>query len=201
MLCARKCRSPLHWDEIGERRLAGPELVLEATGAIERIRKHTLTALSRQQSYENAKRRDIEFEVGDKVLLKFSPTKGVNMFGTKEKLSPRYVGPFEILERIRLVAYCLALPSTLDSTHNVFHVFMLRKYMSDQSHVLRYELLELQPDLSYEVKPITILERGIKELRTKKIPLVKFWWSKSAVEEATWELEDDMREKYPEIFG
>ena len=201
MLYGRKCRSPLHWDEIGERRLAGPELVLEATGAIERIRKHMLTAQSRQQSYANAKRRDIEFDVGDKVFLKVSPTKGVKRFGKKGKLSPKYVGPFEILERIGSVAYRLALPPSLASTHNVFHISMLRKYVSDQSHVLSYEPLELQPDLSYEVKPVKILERGIKELRTKQIPLVKVLWSNTAVEEATWELEDDMREKYPEIFG
>ena len=201
MLYGRKCRSPLHWDEIGERRLAGPEQVLEATCAIERIRKHMLTAQSRQQSYANAKRRDIEFDVGDKVFLKVSPTKGVKRFGKKGKLSPKYVGPFEILERIGSVAYRLALPPSLASTHNVFHISMLRKYVSDQSHVLSYEPLELQPDLSYEVKPVKILERGIKELRTKQIPLVKVLWSNTAVEEATWELEDDMREKYPEIFG
>ncbi|XP_062080733.1 uncharacterized protein LOC133785522 [Humulus lupulus] len=193
--------APLHWDEIGERRLAGLELVLEVTSAIERIRKHMLTAQSRQQSYANAKRQDIEFEVGDKVFLKVSPTKGVMRFGKKGKLGPSYVGPFEILERIGPVAYRLALPPALASTHNVFHISMLKKYVSDLSHVLSYELLELQPDLSYEVKPVKILEWGIKELRTKRIPLVKVLWSNSAVEEATWELEDDMREKYPEIFG
>ncbi|XP_062113070.1 uncharacterized protein LOC133824218 [Humulus lupulus] len=192
--------APLLWDEIGERRLAGPELVLKATSAIEIIRKDILIAQSRQQSYANAKRWDIEFEVGDKVFLKVLPTKGVKRFGKRGKLSSRYVGPFEILERMGPVAYRLALPPTLASTHNVFHVSMLRKYVSDQSHVLSNEPLELQPDLSYEVKPVKILERGIKELITKRIPLVKFLWSNSAVEEATWELEDDMREKYPEMF-
>ncbi|XP_062093484.1 uncharacterized protein LOC133799486 [Humulus lupulus] len=201
MLYGKKCHSPLYWDEIGERRLAGPELVVEAIGAIERIRKHMLIAQSRQQSYANAKRWDIEFEVGHKVFWKVSPTKGVKRFGKKEKLSPRYVGPFEIIERIGPVAYCLALPPALANTHNVFHTSMLRKYVCDQSHTLSYEPLELQPDLSYEVKPVKILERGIKELRTKKIPLVKVLWSNNAVEEATWELEGDTREKYPEIFG
>ncbi|XP_062086463.1 uncharacterized protein LOC133792572 [Humulus lupulus] len=138
--------------------------------------------------------------MGDKVFLKVSPTKGVKKFGEKGNLSPRYVGPFEILERMRPVAYRLALPPALASTHNVFHGSMLRKYASDQSHVLSYEPLELQPDLSYEVKPVKIVERGIKELRTKRIPLVKVMWSNSVVEEATWELEDDMHENYPEMF-
>ncbi|XP_062086106.1 uncharacterized protein LOC133792207 [Humulus lupulus] len=138
--------------------------------------------------------------MGDKVFLKVSPRKGVKRFGKKGNLSPRYVGPSEILERMGPVAYCLSLPPALASKHNVFHVSMLRKYVSDQSHVLSYEPLELQPNMSYEVKPVKILERGIKELRTKRIPLVKVLWSNIAVEEATWELEDDMREKYPEMF-
>ncbi|KAM6593024.1 hypothetical protein CsatA_000727 [Cannabis sativa] len=109
-----------------------------------------LAAQSRQKSYADPKRRDIDFQVGDMVFLRISPMKGIKRFGKKGKLSPRFIGPFEILERIGQVAYRLAMPPALAAVHNVFHVSMLQKYVSDSSHVLSYEALELQPDLSYE---------------------------------------------------
>ena len=201
MLYGRKCRSPLHWDEVGEKRILGPEAVSEASEAIEKIRQRMLTAQSRQKSYADLKRRDIEFAVGEFVFLKISPMKGVMRFGKKGKLSPRYIGPFEILDRIGQVAYRLALPPALAETHNVFHISMLRKYVSDPSHVLSYEPLQLKQDLSYDEQPERILEKGIKELRSKRIPLVKVLWKNSTEREATWELEDDMKARYPELFG
>ncbi|KAL5548306.1 hypothetical protein UlMin_003537 [Ulmus minor] len=99
--------------------------------------------------------------------------KGVMRFGKKGKLSPRYIGPFEILERIGKVAYKLALPSELSAVHNVFHVSMLRKYILDPSHVLVSELIEVQEDLTYQEQPVQILDRKDKALRNKVIPLVK----------------------------
>ncbi|KAM6584026.1 hypothetical protein CsatB_011028 [Cannabis sativa] len=134
------------------------------------------------------------------VFLRISPMKGVKRFGKKGKLSPRFIGPFEILERIGQVAYRLAMPPALAAVHNVFHVSMLRKYVSDSSHVLSYEALELQPDLSYEEQPVQILDRREKVLRSKTVALVKVLWRNSKVEEATWELETDMQQKYPELF-
>ena len=110
MLCGRKCRSPVHWDEMGERKYLGPERVRETTEAMEKIRKRMLAVQSRQKSYADPKRKDIEFSVGDKVLLKIAPMKGIMRFGKKGKLSPRFIGPFEILERVGSVAYRLALP-------------------------------------------------------------------------------------------
>ncbi|KAL5578475.1 hypothetical protein UlMin_020174 [Ulmus minor] len=101
------------------------------------------TAQSRQKSYADRRRRPLEFQVGDLVFLKVAPMKGVMRFGKKGKLSPRYIGPFEILERIGKVAYKLALPSELYTVHNVFHVSMLRKYISDPSHVLESEPIEI----------------------------------------------------------
>ncbi|KAM6583139.1 hypothetical protein CsatB_010141 [Cannabis sativa] len=109
-----------------------------------------VTAQSRQKSYADAKRRNVEFAVGDKVFLRVSPMKGVMRFGKRGKLSPRFIGPFEILDRVGQVAYRLALPPVLAETHNVFHISMLRKYVSDPSHVLNYERMELKQDLSYE---------------------------------------------------
>ncbi|KAL5542066.1 hypothetical protein UlMin_009776 [Ulmus minor] len=120
--------------------------------------------------------------------------------GKKGKLSPRYIGPFEILERIGKVAYKLALPSELAAVHNVFHVSMLRKYVSDPSHVLVSEPIEVREDLTYQEQPVQILDRKDKALRNKVIPLVKVLWRNHKVEEATWEREDEMRAKYPHLF-
>ena len=159
-----------------------------------------LTAQSRQKSYADPKRRNVEFQVGDYVFLRVSPWKGVRRFGKKGKLSPRYVGPFEILEKIGQVAYRLALPPALSAVHNVFHVSALRKYIPDETHVLSYENLELDSDLSFEDQPVQILDRKDKVLRNKTIPLVKVLWRNSKVEEATWELESDMISQYPELF-
>ncbi|KAL5555965.1 hypothetical protein UlMin_022614 [Ulmus minor] len=158
------------------------------------------TAQSRQKSYADRRRRPLEFQVGDLVFLKVAPMKGVMRFGKKGKLSPRYIGPFEILERIGKVAYKLALPSELSTVHNVFHVSMLRKYISDPSHVLESEPIEIREDLTYEEQPVQILDRKDKALRNKVILLVKVLWRNHKVEEATWEREDGMRAKYPHLF-
>ncbi|GAV81566.1 Chromo domain-containing protein [Cephalotus follicularis] len=122
-------------------------------------------------------------------------------FGKKGKLTPRFIGPFEILERVGPVAYRLALPLSLADVHNVFHVSILRKYHPDPSHVLQWEPLELRTDLSFEEIPIRILDRRIKQLRSKTIPLVNVLWQYHGVEEATWEREDDMQVKYPQLFS
>ncbi|KAL5573610.1 hypothetical protein UlMin_023207 [Ulmus minor] len=126
--------------------------------------------------------------------------KGVMRFGKKGKLSPRFIGPFEILERIGKVAYKLALPPELSSVHNVFHVSMLKKYVSDPSHVLEHEPIQVNEDLTYEENPVQILDRKDKTLRNKVIPLVKVLWRNHKIEEATWEREDDMRISYPEFL-
>ena len=173
-LYGRKCRSPIHWDEMGERRFLGPKMVQRTSEAIKKIRKRMLTAQSRQKSYTDVRRRKLEFNVGDKVFLKVAPMKGIMRFGMKGKLSPRFIGPFEILERVGEVAYKLALPPSLADVHNTFHVSMLKKYIQNSSHVLSCESLELSLELSYEEYPIEILDREEKLLRNKKIPLVKF---------------------------
>ena len=145
-------------------------------------------------------RRNLEFTEGDKVFLIVAPMKGVTRFGKKGKLNPRFIGSFEILERIGPVAYRLALPPELANIHDVFHISMLRKYVPDPSHVIHYEPLRLQGDMAYEEVPVMILDRKIKELRTKHIPLVKVLWRNHAIEEASWELEDEICKKYPSLF-
>ncbi|KAM6571632.1 hypothetical protein CsatA_015712 [Cannabis sativa] len=181
---------------------ARPDAVQHTNEAIQKIRARMITAQSRQKSYADLKRRDIEFEVGDHVFLRVTPRKGLSVkrFGKRGKLSPRYVGPFQILDRVGSVAYRIALPPSLSGVHNVFHVSQLRKYVSDPSHVLSYETLGLQEDLSYNERPVKILDQKDRILRNKTITLVKVLWRNSVVEEATWELEFDMREQYPELF-
>ncbi|KAL0536920.1 hypothetical protein IC582_025883 [Cucumis melo] len=199
-LYGKCCRSPVCWDEVGEQRLMGPELVQSTNEAIQKIRSRMHTAQSRQKSYADVRRKDLEFEVGDKVFLKVAPMRGVLRFERRGKLSPRFVGPFEILERIGPVAYRLALPPSLSTVHDVFHVSMLRKYVPDPSHVVDYEPLEIDENLSYVEQPVEVLAREVKTLRNKEIPLVKVLWRNHRVEEATWEREDDMRSRYPELF-
>lgn len=147
------------------------------------------------------RRKDLEFRIGDKVFLKVAPMKGVLRFGKKGKLRPRFIGPFDVLERIGDVAYRLALPPELSAIHNVFHVSMLRKYLQDPSHVINHQNLDVQQDLTYEEMPLRILERKIHVLRNREIPLIKVLWRNHGMEEATWEKEGEMKIKYPELFN
>ncbi|KAL0556451.1 hypothetical protein IC582_004965 [Cucumis melo] len=151
------------------------------------------TAQSRQKSYADVRRKDLEFDVGDKVFLKVAPMKGVLRFERRGKLSPRIVGPFEILEQIGPVAYRLALPPSLSTVHDVFHVSMLRKYVSDPSHVVDYEPLEIDENLSYTEHPVEVLAKEVKMLSSREVPLVKVLWQNHRIE-------DDMRARYPELF-
>ena len=127
--------------------------------------------------------------------------RGVKRFGAKGKLSPRFIGPLEILDRVGAVAYRVAMPRSLSGVNNVFHISMLRKYVADPMHFLSYDGLELDQDLSYEEKPVQLLDRKDKVLRNKMIPMVKVLWRNNKSKEATWELEADMTEKYPELFA
>ncbi|KAL0551240.1 hypothetical protein IC582_010326 [Cucumis melo] len=168
-LYGKCCRSPVCWGEIGEQRLMGPELVQSTNEAIQKIRSRMHTAQSRQKSYADMRRKDLEFEIGDKVFLKVAPMKGVLRL-KGGKVESRFVGPFEILERIGPVAYRLALPPSLSTVHDVFHVSMLRKYVPDPSHVVDYEPLEIDENLSYVEQPVEVLAREVKTLRNKQIP-------------------------------
>lgn len=199
-LYGRKCRSPTCWDEVSEKQLTGPEIVQVTTDKVQQIRQWLLTTQSRQKSYADRRRRDLEFQVGEHVFLRISLTKGVMRFGIRGKLSPRYVGPFEILERVGKVAYKLALPPVLAGVHNVFHASMLRKYISDPSHVIEYKQLRFRADLSYDERPVKIVDRKDQQLRKQVIPYVKVQWSNHTEQDATWELESEMRDLYPTLF-
>ena len=135
-LYGRPCRSPLCWTEVAERSITGPDLIRDTFEKVSLIRKSLLTTQSQQKSYVDVRRRPLEFEVGDHVFLKVMPKRGVVRFGKRGKLSPRFIGPFEILERIGTVAYRLALPPSMSGVHEVFHISMLRKYTPDPAHVV-----------------------------------------------------------------
>ena len=131
----------------------------ETTEKIKVIQERLKTAQDRQKSYADAHRRELEFEKGSRVFLKVSPMKGVVRFGKRGKLNPRYVGPFKILGRVGPVAYRLKLTPELANVHDVFHVFMLRKYIPDPSHILVQPPIEIEKNLSYEERPVRIMER------------------------------------------
>ena len=199
-LYGRRCRTPLCWDTVVDSSIVSTDIVEEANQKIRVIRQRLETAQSRQKSYADRRRRELEFQIGDFVFLKVSPLKGVQRFGVKGKLSPRYIGPFEITERIGAVAYRLALPESLSHVHDVFHVSTLRKCLSDPSQVTTVESLPVRQDLTIEEQPIQILDRKEKVLRNKTIPLVKVLWRGQNYEEATWEPEAEFRARCPHLF-
>ena len=136
-LYGRKCRTPVCWEEVGKRRLVGPELVQITSEKVKVVCDNLKRVRDRQKSYADNRRRDLQFEISDRVFLKISPWKGVLRFGMQGKLSPRYIGTYEIVSKVGLVAYRLKLPPELSRIHDTFHVSMLRKYIPDPSHVLR----------------------------------------------------------------
>ncbi|XP_015159809.1 uncharacterized protein, partial [Solanum tuberosum] len=172
----------------------------EALDQVRVIQDRLRTAQSRHQSYADQRHRPLRFSVGDRVFLRVSPMKGVIGFGRRGKLSPRYIGPFEILRTVGEVAYELALPPVFSAIRPVFHVSMLRRYVPDESHVLQYDAVELDDRLTFVEEPVAILARDVRRLRSTAIPVVKVRWRHRPVEEATWETEQEMREKFPSLF-
>ncbi len=136
-----------------------------------------MTAQSRQKSHSNKKRRDLTFSVRDHVFLKALPAKGVVRFRIQGKLSFRFIGPYEVLERIGPMAYLLALPPKLAGVHDVFHVSLLRKYIHDPARIINYPSLDLQKDLSYDEYPWEIINRQERKFRNYSIPYVKVLWT------------------------
>ncbi|XP_073307096.1 uncharacterized protein [Primulina huaijiensis] len=168
------------------------------------VREKLKAAQDQQKSWADLKRRPIEFNVGEKAYVKVSPIRGVVRFSKAEKLNPRYVGPFEILEKVGTLACRLALPPNMSRIHNVFHVSQLRRYIPYPSHVLEVEPLiieeNLGEELKYEEGHIRIVDTKQQVLRGRIIPYVKVQWSNHTEREATWEVEENMRKEYPYLF-
>nr|GEX47692.1 putative reverse transcriptase domain-containing protein [Tanacetum cinerariifolium] len=161
----------------GESQLIGLEIVQETTEKIIQIKERLKMARSRQKSYADKRRKPLEFKVGDRVLLKVSPCKGVVRFGKKGKLAPRYVGPFEIVKCIRPVAYRLKLPQELSCVHDTFHVSNLKKCLAELDVQVALDEIEIDENLHFVEEPIEIVERDVKQLKRRRIPLVKVRWN------------------------
>ena len=157
-LYGRPCRSPLYWTKVGESSVTGSDLIRDTSEKVSLIRQRLLTAQSRQKSYADVRRRPLEFKIGDHVFLKVMPKREVVRFGKHGKLSPRFIGPFEILERIGIAAYRLVLPPSMLGVHEVFHVSMLRKYTPDPAHVVDWGKIEVDTDETFEEGPVCILD-------------------------------------------
>ncbi|GJY91688.1 putative reverse transcriptase domain-containing protein [Tanacetum coccineum] len=199
-LYGRKCRSPVCWAEVGDVQLTGPEIIHETTKKIVQIRQRLQAARDRQRSYANVRRKPLEFQVGDRVMLKVSPRKGVIRFGKRGKLNPRYIGPFKILDRVGPVAYKLELPEELSKVHSTFHVSNLKKCLSDESLIIPMKELRLDDKLNFVEEPVEIMDREVKQLRQSRIPIVKVRWNSKRGPEFTWEREDQIHAKYPHLF-
>ncbi|GJS36042.1 hypothetical protein Tco_0534424 [Tanacetum coccineum] len=183
----------------GSKYLAYSEVEVEYQGSSGLTRSELKAARDRQKSYADNRRKPLEFKVGDLVMLKVSPWKGVIRFGKKGKLAPRYVGPFKILERIGLVAYRLRLPEELSGVHDTFHVLNLKKCLADASLHVPLDEIKVDKTLRFVEEPVEIMDREVKSLKRSKIALVKVRWNSKRGPEFTWERKDYMKSKHPQL--
>jgi hypothetical protein len=172
-LYGRRCRTLLNWSQVEEREICGPDLVLEAEEKVRVIKKNLEAAQARQKSYHDKRRKPLQFKVGHHVYLKVSPTKGVQRFGIKGKLAPRYIGPYEIKANCGPVTYQLELPPHMSAVHDVFHVSQLRKCVRLPTEVLPELELEIEPDLSYQEHPVKVLDQKERSTRARSIKMYK----------------------------
>ncbi|XP_017423413.2 uncharacterized protein LOC108332603 [Vigna angularis] len=198
-LYGRKCRTPLCWFQEGEKVLTGPELIQQTTEKVKLIQERLKTSRSRQKSYADKRRRSLEFNARDHVFLRPYPTTGVGRAVRPKKLSPKFVGPYQILRKIGPVAYELSLPPQLSNLHPVFHVSQLRKYIADPSHVLELEDVRLRQDRTLEMQPVRVEDSRTKYYKRKAIRLVKVIWDEKTGD-STWEVKDAMKDLYPHLF-
>ena len=191
-LYGRRCRSPLSWDDIGDRELRGPDMIVEAVEVARTVHDRLRIAQDRYKHWADAKRRHLEFAEGDLVFLRISPTRGLIRFGRRGKLSPRFIGPFPVDARVGEVAYRLVLPDSLAAVHPVFHVSQLRRCIGGQTRFVDFSEIEVRPDLTYEQQPVEILDHRVKSLRSKHVQLVRVSWQR----ESPWRVHLGARERY-----
>ncbi|GKA09689.1 hypothetical protein Tco_0689122 [Tanacetum coccineum] len=164
---------------------------------IERIQD----AQDRQKSYADRRCKPLEFEVGDKVMLKMSPWKGVIRFGKRGKLNPRYIRPFKILAKLGTLAYRLKLPEQLSRVHSTFHISNLKKCLVDEPLAIPLDEIQIDDKLNFIEEPVKVMDREVKRLKQSCIPIVKVRWNSRRGPEFTWEREDQMKKKYPHLFA
>ncbi|GJW40227.1 putative reverse transcriptase domain-containing protein [Tanacetum coccineum] len=180
--------------------LTGPEIIHETTEKIVQIKSRIQAARDRQKSYTYVRRKPLEFQVGDKVMLKVSPCKGVIRFGKRGKLNPCYIGPFKIIAKVGIVANRLELPERLSRVHSTFHVLKLKKCMANESLAIPLDEIQVDNKLHFIEEPIKIMDREVKRLKQSHIPIVKVRWNYRRGPEFTWEREDQMQKKYLHLF-
>ncbi|GKA48201.1 hypothetical protein Tco_0741159 [Tanacetum coccineum] len=151
-------------------------------------------------SYADLKRKPMEFQVGDRVMLKLLHWKGGVCFGKWGKLNPRYVGPFKVLEKVGTIAYKLELPQELSRFHNTFHLFNLKKCYADEPLAVPLDRLHIDDKLHFVEEPVEIMDREVKRLRQSRVPIVKVRWNSKRGPQFTWECEDQFWKKYPYLF-
>nr|GEZ59162.1 putative reverse transcriptase domain-containing protein [Tanacetum cinerariifolium] len=172
--------------------LFGPEIIYETTEKIVQIRQHLQAVRDRQRSYANVRRKPLEFQTEDRVMLKILPRKGIIRFKKRGKLNPRYIEPFKILNKIGLVAYKLELPEELSNVHNTFYVSNLKKCLSNESLIIPMKELKLDDKLNFVEEPVEIMDREIKQLRQSHIPIIKVRWNSKRGLKYTWECKDEI---------
>ncbi|GKD01268.1 putative reverse transcriptase domain-containing protein [Tanacetum coccineum] len=200
-LHGRKCPVHLSVGHEVESLCYGPEIVRETTEKIIQIKHRLQASRDRQKCYADKRRKPLEFQVGDKVMLKVSPWKGVIRFGKRGKLNPRYIGPFKILAKVGTVAYRLELPEKLSRVHSTFHVSNLKKCLSDEPLAIPLDEIHIDEKLNFIEEPVEIMDREVKRLKQSRIPIVKVRWNSRRGPEYTWEREDQMQKKYPHLFA
>ncbi|WVZ93258.1 hypothetical protein U9M48_039253 [Paspalum notatum var. saurae] len=196
-LYGKRCRTPLFWNETGEKQVFGPDIIQDAEQQLRIVQENLRVAQSRQRSYADVRRRDLSFKVDDHVYLKVSPMRGIRRFNMKGKLAPRYIGPLKILEKKGEVAYRLELPPSLSGVRDVFHVSQLKKCLRVPEEQIPLEGLEVQEDLTYTEHPVKILDTSERNTRNKNIKMCRVQWSHHTEAEATWEREDELKAHTP----
>ncbi|WVZ52561.1 hypothetical protein U9M48_003609 [Paspalum notatum var. saurae] len=172
-LYGRRCKTPLFWNQTGEKQVFGPDLIRDAKQQNKMVRENLRVAQSRQKRYADVRRRDLTFKVDDFVYLNVSPMRGIRRFNMKGKLAPRYIGPFKIVERKGEVAYKLELPSNLSGIHDVFHVSQLKKCLRVPEEQAPLEALDVQEDLTYTEHPVKILETSERVTRNRRVKMCR----------------------------
>ncbi|WVZ88829.1 hypothetical protein U9M48_035299 [Paspalum notatum var. saurae] len=185
-LYGKRCRTPLFWNQTGEKQVFGPDIIQDAEQQLRIVQENLRVAKSRQRSYADVRRRELSFKVDDHVYLKVSPMRGIRRFNVKGKLAPRYIGPFKILEKKGEIAYRLELPPSLSGVHDVFHVSQVKKCLRVPEEQTPLEGLEVQEDLTYTEHPIKILDTSERNTRNKKTKMCRVQWSHHTEAEATW---------------
>ncbi|GJR25573.1 putative reverse transcriptase domain-containing protein [Tanacetum coccineum] len=176
-LYGQKCRSHVCWAEVRDVQLTSPEIIHDRTEKIIQIKSIIQAARDRQKSYVDMRHKPLEFQVGDKVMLKVSPWKGVIRFGKRGKLNPRYIGPFKVLAKVGIIAYRLKLPQQLSMVHSTFHVSNLKNCLSDEPLAIPLDEIHVDDKLHFVEEPVEIMDHEVKQLKQSRIPIIKVRWN------------------------